>query len=376
MISFGFQLERAAEIHSFEDGQVIFEAGQRGETMYVILAGQVAITLGDQQIDLLEVGSLFGEMALVDEKPRSATATAVGATSLARIDQTAFAELVQQSPAFALDVMAIMSQRLRRMVENEAEYLRLEQELLLGREIQLSLLPGSCPEVPGWDMAAAYRAAQTIGGDLYDFVQDPDQPDQLYLVTADVTGKGIPAALFMASSRSILRSACFTGQGPAAVLGQANRITKLDTRAPLFLSAFISRLDIHSGRLEYANAGHELPLLIRAKSGDLETLEARGILLGAFPELDYEQHEIPLLAGDIVVYFTDGITEARNDAGDFYGLERLQALLRGQEWTTADQVLEAILNAVAEFVGDTPASDDLTVVVVRRREASPASQPE
>ena len=353
-------------------GQVIFEEGQLGEEMFVLLEGELVITLEGTPIDRLEAGSIFGEMALVDDQPRSATVAAVVDSKLLVINEARFVELLRDHPDFGVKVMSIMSARLRRLMEEEVTHQRLEEELRIGRRIQLNLLPEYCPTLEGWEFTASYSAAREVGGDFYDFIYELDDPFRVNLVVADVTGKGVPAAMFMTSCRTAIRAETLAGRGPAETLQRANRLISLDTRSPLFLGAVFATLDARSGRMVFANGGFERPLWLHAETGQVEELVAKGMLLGAFEEVYLEEREIEIAAGDFLVFFSDGVTEARDAAGRFFGDDGLKEVLIFQEWNSAQQLLQAIVNAVNEFVADHPPADDLTLIVIRRQKISAA----
>lgn len=363
---YGFY-DRVGEFKSYSAGQIIFEEGQLGAEMFVVMDGEVLITVEGKPINTLGADSIFGEMALIDDRPRSATATAVVDSQLLLVDQGQFLKLIQESPDFAVETMSVMSRRMRRFIEDEVQRQRLEEELEIGRRIQLSLLPDRCPAIAGWDVAASYRSARQVGGDLYDFISVPDDPQRIHFVIADVTGKGVPAALFMASARMAVRAESLNSRGPAETLRQVNRLLSHDQRSPLFLGAIYATLDTPTGNLTYANGGLERPLWLRQESGKIETLSAKGMLLGAFEEIPLEEQELEIATGDCLVFFTDGLTEARNEEGHFFGDERLLETMASRSWDEADQLLQAIVGAVDDFTGPTPPSDDLTLVVIRRR---------
>ena len=340
--------------------------GEPGDFMYVVIEGMVNVTLEGHAINFLQPGNLFGEMALMDNQPRSATATAVTECRLLPLDQRRFKALIQQEPEFALQVLTIMAERLRRFMDEEVKRQRLEQELRIGRQIQRSLLPRQLPERPGWEFAALYQAARQIGGDLYDVILVADNPDVLHLVIADVTGKGVPAALFMAFSRTILRAESRTNRSPSAVLHQANHAVVQDMGSRLFLSAFFATLDTHQGRLRYANAGHDWPLWFRAVTGQVEPLKVSGLLLGVLPDVAPPEAEIELAVGDVLVLYTDGVTEARDKRGEMFGEERLAAAIKATAHCSAQEIVDRIAAAVAHITGNTPQSDDLTLMVIKR----------
>jgi phosphoserine phosphatase RsbU/P len=349
-------------------GETIFSVGEVGFTMYFILSGRVHITTaGNHLLDQLTAGQIFGEMALIDNQVRSATATAITDTTLALISKNRFRELTQQSPTFAIDVMATMSARVRRFMEEEVKRQRLEEELAIGRQIQLSLLPQEPPSRPGWQFAAAYHAARQVGGDLYDFIPDPDNPDLLYLVIADVTGKGVPAALFMAMCRAIIRAAAINGRPPANLLQRTNHLLMCEQRDWPFLTAFFASLNTQTGQLIFANGGHDRPYWVQADGG-IQQLVSRGMLLGAFPAIHLEEKRIVLAAGDMIILYTDGITEARQE-NDLFGEARLETIIRANAGASARQMAQAILGTVTQFCDSASQVDDMTLVVIKREDS-------
>ncbi len=359
-------LKNEGACQAFQPGEVIFREGYPGEIMYVVLDGEVKITLEKMPINILKPGSILGEMALVDNSPRSATAIASTHCWLLPLDQNRFKALIPTHPEFSLEVMTVMAQRLRRSIDDEVKRQRMEEELNIGRQIQLSLLPRRCPEISGWDIGALYKAARQVGGDLYDFISVPEQPHLLHLVVADVTGKGVPAALFMAFSRTVLRTATQIETSPAEVLRRTNRTILQDIGYQLFLSTFYATLDTRTGILTYANGGHDWPLWYRAKTRQIEALNTSGLLLGVFQDVFFVEDEILLAPGDVLVLYTDGVTEARNDEGELFGEERFEKIIAESAESSAQQIAEAVTQAVATFTGAIPQADDLTLVIVKK----------
>ncbi len=253
-----------------------------------------------------------------------------------------------------------------RLHDEEVKARTMERELEIGQQIQLSLLPEAPPVVPNWEFAAFYQAAREVGGDFYDFFSLPSQPGHLGLVIADVTGKGVPAALFMARAQTMIRSTAQTGRNPSVVLEQANDLMLDDREAELFVTVFYGLLDTDSGHLVYANAGHSRPLWLPAAADRCQELLAGGILLGAFQGIELEEGEIDVERGDLVVFYTDGVTEAMNADREFFGEERLRSIVDASAGASAQEVLEAIVDAVSTFSRGVAQSDDLTLFVVRR----------
>lgn len=358
------------EALTFAAGEQIFAAGDGGSVMYFVFSGEVRITVDERELDYLLPGQVFGEMALVDSRVRSATATAVTPSQLFPINQAQFTTLTQHVPTFATEVMSIMSTRLRRYMEEEVSRLRLQEEIAIGQKIQLSLLPERGPTIPGWTFSASYQAARQVGGDFYDFIPDPHNPDLLHLVIADVTGKGVPAALFMAVCRTIIRTEAQNGRSPAELLIRTNQQLMHEKRSLPFVSVFFASLHLQTGKLVYAIGGHDRPYWLRASDGHIQQLAGQGMLLGAFPLLRLDECEITLANGDSLVLYTDGITEARNETG-FFDEAGLEAALANCATASASQIAQGILEAVHLFTGNHPQSDDMTLVVVQRDPASP-----
>ena len=242
---------------------------------------------------------------------------------------------------------------------------QLAEDLSVAHRIQLSLLPEFCPDVPGWDLCTEYQAAREVSGDFYDFLEFADASDQLGLVIADVTDKGIPAALFMVMSRTILRATAYGGVGPAQALMRANNLIAHSSRTDLFLTAFYGVLNTRTGQMAYANAGHNPPIWYQRSTGQCHDLTARGTVLAAFEDVELEERTISLAAGDIVAFYTDGITEAMNAAREEFGSDRLKSVIQTCSGQDASAIIAAIVDAVKAFRGDAPQSDDLTCFVIK-----------
>jgi sigma-B regulation protein RsbU (phosphoserine phosphatase) len=282
-----------------------------------------------------------------------------------RIRQAIFsADMIPLLAAFG--TQAAIAIEKARLHEEELQKQRIDQELSVGQRIQLSLLPKSCPTMPGWDFAATYQAARVVGGDFYDFVALPD--GQLGIVVADVADKGIPAAIFMAVTRTMIHTAALNGDHPSETLTQTNQLITENSTTDLFLTAFYAVLDSETGHLLYANAGHNHPLLFHAATGTFERLTAHGIILGQFPDIRLENREAWIVPGDVAVFYTDGLTEAMTADHQEFGEERLYQAIADNYHLDANGVMSAIVEALAAFTQDAVPSDDLTIVVVKRLE--------
>jgi serine phosphatase RsbU (regulator of sigma subunit)/anti-sigma regulatory factor (Ser/Thr protein kinase) len=255
--------------------------------------------------------------------------------------------------------------------EQEAEIRtreRLQQEMQVARLIQQHFLPRDVPHVAGWEVAAHYEPARAVGGDFYDFIELPN--GQLGLVIGDVTDKGVPAALVMSATRTLLRASAQRMLAPGDVLERVNDVLVDDIPPNMFVTCLYAVLELASGRLRYANAGHNLPYL-GTEHAVLE-LRARGMPLGLMPRMKYEESEATLSPGDHILLHTDGLAEAHNAARDMFGFPRLKALLAGHPG--GSDLIPLLLAELENFTGaDREREDDVTLVTVRRLAAGPSA---
>jgi len=250
----------------------------------------------------------------------------------------------------------------RRQQEEALERERMEQELRLAERIQHSLLPRQLPRLPGWDVAVHYRPAREVGGDFYDFVTLED--GRLGIFVGDVTGKGIPAALLMATTRSILRVIAQSGVSPGETLRQANEILADETPPAMFVTCYYAVLDPAGGDLRVANAGHNLPYL-RREGGAFE-LHARGMPLGLLPGQVYEERAYRVIPGEGIVLYSDGLVEAHNPLGEMFSDSRLQAAL-ARPFAGGQELNDCLLSTLADFTGEGwEQEDDITLVTLLR----------
>jgi sigma-B regulation protein RsbU (phosphoserine phosphatase) len=255
-------------------------------------------------------------------------------------------------------------------VERRAALARMAQEMAIGRRIQMALVPQRFPSIAGWDFAAGYEPALEVGGDLYDAFPVRAQPGRLGLLVADVTGKGIPAALLMADVRALLHAATDSAPGPAEALARVNRILVNERPTALMVTAVLLVVDTATGAVRYSGAGHE-PALVARAAGGVEPFEACGVILGLSGASQYLEQETQLLPGDALVLYTDGITDARDPDRRFYGEERLRSVIRSACGLTAADIVRALTDDVHAFRGDADPFDDLTLLVAERARTAP-----
>jgi sigma-B regulation protein RsbU (phosphoserine phosphatase) len=243
---------------------------------------------------------------------------------------------------------------------------RVRHELGVASGIQNSFLPTRLPQVDGWQFAVKLMPARETSGDFYDLMALPD--GRVALLVADVTDKGIGAALFMALSRTLLRTYAFVYPAdPAAVFRAANQRILTDSDSGVFVTVFYGILDPASGQLTYCNAGHNPAYLLGAQS-DAAPLRLRntGLPLGILAEADWETKTVEVAPGGLLVLYTDGVTEALDEHDTMFGTPRLLAAVQGQGGCPAEAVQDALLAAIERFMGAAPQYDDITVMVVTR----------
>jgi predicted ester cyclase len=250
----------------------------------------------------------------------------------------------------------------RRMEQERIERERFEQELRLARSIQQASLPKEVPTIEGWQISPYYQTAREVGGDFYDFLELED--GRLGIVVGDATGKGVPAALMMASARSMLRAVVYASDSPGDVLRRVNDPMVTDIPPNMFVTCFYAILDPNSASLSYANAGHDLPYL-RRRGGECEELKARGMPLGLMSGMNYEEGEASLTEGESVLFYSDGLVEAHDPEGEMFGFPRLRALIF--EHAEGESLGEFLLEELYSFVGEGwEQEDDITLLTLRR----------
>lgn len=255
-----------------------------------------------------------------------------------------------------------VAQLVRQQQIEAREMERLAQELQVARLIQQTLLPKELPQMEGWQIAAHYQPARAVGGDFYDFYERPD--GRLVIVIGDVTDKGVPAALVMATTRAILRGASRRMLSPGAALERSNNLILPEIPPAMFITCLYAILDPATGKLQYANAGHDLPY--RRCPNQVEELRATGMPLGLMPGMKYEEKETTLEPGDSLVLYTDGLVEAHNRQREMFGFQHLQNLLKTMKEQDGTALIHALLRELADFTGaGWEQEDDVTLVAIR-----------
>ena len=240
----------------------------------------------------------------------------------------------------------------------------LEHELQVAHDVQMSMLPRAMPVAPGLDVAAALKPAHSVGGDLYDvFIAG----DRLWFIVGDVAGKSIPAALYMAIARALFRAMAGVATGVVDVAQRMNAELARDNEQLMFVTAAIGVLDLATGRLALVDAGHLPPLLVDSAGVRPLDLQVKGPALGVVPQVRYEAAEVGLAENAMLVFYTDGVTEARSPAGQLFGDARLNASLSTAAAATADAAVRSVVAAVEHFADGAPPDDDVTILALRWR---------
>jgi serine phosphatase RsbU (regulator of sigma subunit) len=387
-------LMNVAVAQTYPAEHVLVHEGEIEHIFYILADGQAEISqkLGDgtkRVIITRQPGEFFGEMALIEKMPRSATVTALTKVTVLEVSEEAFQELLVSHPTLALAMirrfvsnvrasgratiadLTRKNEELRRAYEElkaaQAELVqkeKLEHELEIAGEVQRSLLPATFPKVSGYSFFGRNVPARHVGGDLYDVIRVDDE--HVGLLMADVSDKSVHAALIMAVTRTLFLSHARRSRSPAEVaLAVHEGLLEVSSNDDMFVTVFYGVLHTTTGCLRYVRAGQDEPLLYRAAGGPPETLTAEGRFLGMLPELKLEERETRLYPGDLLVMYSDGVPDAVNSANDVYGVGRLRALLEVHRSAPAKVVCSAIFNDVFEFRGNAPAFDDITVLVAR-----------
>ena len=251
-----------------------------------------------------------------------------------------------------------------RLYESEQTLMRMKEEVRLAARIQSDLLPSSAPTIEGYDIAGTSVPAQVVGGDYFDFI--PTDDNRIAVCLADVSGKGLPASLLMANVQATLRGQTFLGVSPKVCVQRANKLLYLSTSPEKFVTLFYAILDPKLHQLAFSNAGHDNPFLLTA-DGHTERLGTGGMVLSILEDFPYEEALVSMGPGDVLVVYSDGITEAVNTSEVQFGEERLAKVIQEHRHESASGLLECIVKEVKTFAGGMAQADDMTLLIVKRK---------
>jgi len=367
-----------------EAGQAIVDKGAVGEAAYIVASGRVRVHDGGVVLNTLGPGDVFGELSALDKEYRSASVTAETDTRLLRLDQDALLGLVSHDAAAGVDVIRGLCRMLRHRVQdisgNRQQIQLLEREMEIGRRIQASFLPSSIPQPSGWCIEADLVPAREVAGDFYD-VFPVAEDDCIALVVGDVCDKGVGAALFMTLFRSLIRALAGRGgtlqqaaagglQTSAAatvsgIIGQVNDyVARVHSTSGMFTTLFFGVLDIRSGQLAYVNAGHEPPFVLSGGKVRLR-LEPTGPVVGLFAGAQYGAQTVTIEPGEMLLAYTDGVTEARDKNHDCLGEDRLLGILDAPDRKGAG-IVAMLKGELESFSLGAEQADDITMLAATR----------
>jgi phosphoserine phosphatase RsbU/P len=368
-----------ASILTAEDDQLIFQITTGGNAnalkpFRIPIRGSAAgwVLQNNQGVIINDVYQDERFDISIDEKTGFETRNIIAAPLIIKERAIGVIEVVNKSGGFTqadLELLDTIGSSAAIAIENARLYQvavekgRMERELQMARRVQYSLLPDKLPEIAGWEFAVLWQPAREVAGDYYDFIRDDLN---LGMVVADVTDKGMPAALFMAFTRSIIRASMNKTQHPQVGIKQANRLICLESTRGLFVTLFYAQLDSTKNILTYVNAGHNPPLFYRAHNDILSELTKTGMALGIDEDTQYEQRTVNLDKGDFILLYTDGITEAFDASNHQFGNGRLRSVVYQNRYASADQLLSAIGEAVESFIASTPPTDDITIMIAKK----------
>jgi sigma-B regulation protein RsbU (phosphoserine phosphatase) len=368
---------RECDVQTVAPDSVLLEAGTANDTIYVLLSGRLAAHLDTALIRgvpiSIDIGESVGEMSTIDGKPVSARVSAVTEARVLNLPGALFWSRIAGIPGVTRNLLASLSTRMRRanetMLEAQRRHLALEhlrRELQVARQLQASMIPGRgrlFPERRDIEVAGLANSASEVGGDFFDafFVDDR----HMFVCVGDVSGHGIPAALFMARTMGLIRIAAMRTRQPARLLEHLNQQLCSGNDANIFVTIFCAFLQVATGRLTFANAGHCAPLL--AHEGRASRLPLpKGALVGVIPGLHYTANEMELQPGVALVCFTDGIPEAESKSGREFSQERLAAVVAAHSSGSVESLLDGVQRELLAFLDGVELADDCTLLGVRR----------
>ncbi|MEI6259776.1 MAG: SpoIIE family protein phosphatase [Deltaproteobacteria bacterium] len=394
------ELALSLESIRLDAGRILFYENDPGDCFYIVVEGNLEIikAFGSTEERLLQnwgPGNFLGEMSMFDlEGRRSATVRARTPATLLKMNHASFRSLLYRQPDLAFEVTRQLSLRLRnndnaiihdlheknqqlaaaytelaeaykelqaaqvQIVEKE----RLERELQVAREIQESILPQTLPVIFGIDLGVMMRPARAVGGDLYDLIALKE--NCLGVVIGDVSDKGVPAAIFMALARSLLRAEASRMAPPAEVLREVNRHLLDMNTAGLFITVIYGVLECEHRRFTFVRAGHEIPFFFRKDGTEISPGNGHGQALGLFDDVVLEELSVTLPPGSRIVLYTDGATDTENPDNERFGRERLRESMRRHCLSSAQEFCEAIFETIAQFQDGAPQADDMAMVAI------------
>lgn len=352
----------------FKKGDIIFRLGDKADKMFYIKTGALKLVEINK---VVKEGQVIGEMGIFSpSKQRMSTAVCEDDLEVYTLGKEDVVELFKHDSTVALDLMHLSCERFMENLKRETEAKeRIKSELRIAHEIQISMLPRIFPPFPGrkeFDIFATMVPAKEVGGDFYDFFFI--DKNKLCFLVGDVSGKGVPASLFMAISKTLLKTEALHGLSPDEVLYRVNNTLFPDNDTCMFVTIFCMILDVETGRIQFANAGHNPPLICKDKE-NFEFLDLpKGCIAGVLENSKFESRELVLKPNDTLFLYTDGVTEAMNPKNELFSEERLKKALLNLKKHNIQNVVDIIYGVNQEiklFTKGTFQSDDITMLVLK-----------
>jgi len=335
---------------------------------------EIDMVLSDINMPQMDGLTLLDQIPKVNPNIRSVIISAYGDMKNIRTAMNRGAFDFVTKPVDFGDLQVTIDRTMRHLNEWRAalaardKLVSLQNELDVASKMQQSILPKTFPVRDDYEVFANMAPARNVGGDFYDLLQLDD--GRIGLAVADVSDKGVPAALFMMSTRTLLKGAAIGRGDPGAVLSEVNDLLNESNETAMFVTVLYGVYDPATMEFTYANGGHNTPLVVHADGTSTELPLTDGVALGVMPELPYRQGQVTLASGDTVVLYTDGVTEAMNADGEEFGVDRLREVFAAKPPEDCEQANRTVFEAVHTFAGETPQSDDVTCLVFRPREAA------
>ena len=381
---------------NLKPGEVLFREGDPGEHLYVVVSGTLEIVMGpgnesEMIINVVGEEEYIGEMSLLQpDGHRTTGARARGDVVLLSMSRNQFQDLLRRHPELAKSMIAVLSQRLvntnvqtvrglteknrqlqaayndlKAAQEQLLEKERMERELKVAAEIQLSILPAVLPSIPDYDFGGRILPARQVGGDFYDvfFVGE----NKIGVLIGDVADKGVPSAIFMARAHALIIAEADREFSAGEVLRMVNaHITRLE-KSTQFVTALYGVLDIMTGEFSYARAGHEPPLLLEA-DGTITRLPFKpGMALGLWDDIALDEHSLVLPKGSLLMMYTDGMTDCRDLKGEPFGLERIKSTMRELKRVSAQSSCDQLFDRLMTYQDGSKQDDDVTLVAIHTK---------
>ena len=350
-------------------GTTVFRKGDDGDALYLIVDGTLRLESDGVSLMLRTAGEWIGEMALIDKGTRSASAIAQTDVRLLRWERESFVRVISHHPGVAYGIFKVLTRKLRedieRQVDLELVQERWKQDLKRAREIQMGMLPSGDLITPRMQISGYCRPAAEVGGDYYDYVKFDDA--RLGVIIGDVTGHGFYAGLFVAMAKSGINTQAQIDHAPHKIMEAMRRTVSLSIQRSLLMTCCYVLFDVDNDTLSFSNAGHPYPYHYRRRSGSLERLLPMDPLLGVQDLYDasFQESESDWEPGDLMLFYSDGITEARDADGKMFEHQRLEDCFVENKDRTPAQIKEAILAKLERHCNGQPYDDDLTLVVVK-----------